>query len=432
MAIKTIPPVQRQQFFTELSRILQTQESDGCCGLLIVDINNFKRYNRSYGYGTGDVVLANLYSRLGHMFSNSEIFRIGDNEFSIILKQIDSPAFIAIASQRILEMLDEKIMFRDRAITVNVNIGLAYSSQDNPLAPQDLVQAAEHSLFYAKKTNKPFCLDVPDEDQDFFAHLDLEEDLAEALYEGDLQLVYQPKIELATGKAVCAETLLRWDHPTKGSISPPIIIELANRLGKQQELGKWILNTALREYATIRDKPEYFGMAINVPSSLIHESEFFAMVMHSVHLWGVDPAMLTLEISEEAVIEGREFGLDALAKLRRQGIRISIDDFGTGYSSMNYFRSIPADEIKIDRAFIGNMLTDSNDLKVVRLCLEIANIFELDVVAEGVENGAVIERLTSMKCRFAQGYFYSKPLGIEELAEWVNTHTTSRTTDKNY
>lgn len=422
MAIQTIPRLERHAFFAALSENISKVKPNEYLTLFIVDIADFKRYNRSFGYGTGDFILAIIYNRLKSAFEKSTIHRIGDNEFAVILPQTESPAYAAIAAQKILDEMQHKFQLPDREVRVGVTLGMAHAAGTSQTSPQDLVQEAEKSLFYAKKTNKSYVLTPPKDEQNFTDYLDLETDFIEAMYSGEIFLYYQPKIDLASEKPIAAEALLRWNHPHRGAIPPHVVVELANRLGKELELGKWILGTALREYAVMKGKWKEFGIAVNVPSSLIHSSDFHSMVINTLRLWGMDPKRLTLEIDEDAIIEGKEFGLDTLAKLRRDGVRISIDDFGTGYSSLNYFRSIPADEIKIDQTFIGNMLKDADDRKVVKLCIDIAHHFGLDVVAEGVEKEAIANALAELQCSYAQGYCYSEPLRIEDLAEWLNAN----------
>jgi diguanylate cyclase (GGDEF)-like protein len=423
MAIKTVPILERQVFFSHLSSKIAECNAEDIVAVLLIDIVDFKRFNRCFGYGTGDLVLGVVHNRLCEAFENCELQRIGDNEFSLIITGINSPAYAAMATQQVLDALAEKILIGDREIKASVTIGIAFTDPEKEPSPQDLVQQAERSLFYAKKSKKSFCLDVPEEDQTFFEYLELEEDLVEAMYSGELELFYQPKIDLISNQATAAEALLRWNHPEKGYISPHVIVELSNRLGKELELCKWILNTALRELSGLSlDYPD-FGIAINVPDSLIHEWEFYNLVISALNLWSVDYSRLTLEISEDAIIEGREFGLDTLSRLREQNIRISIDDFGTGYSSINYFRAIPADEIKVDQTFIGNMINNSDDHKVVELCLLIAQHFGLDVVAEGVEEERIIDALSDLNCSFAQGYCYTEPLKMAELRQWLAQDT---------
>ena len=422
MGIQVIPLLERHRFFAAMSECASGLQPGEFIGLLIVDINDFKRFNRCFGYGVGDLILATTHSRLKSIFEHAIIYRVGDNEFGVILPHLNSPAQTAIAAQKILDAVEPKYQLPDRELKITVSIGIGYGSPSEGSEPQMLLQQSERSLFYTKKVNKPFCLEIPKDDQELINFFDLESDLIEAMYAGDLSLHYQPKIDLETNKPVAAEALLRWHHPDHGDIKPHVIVGLANRLGKELELGKWILNTALREFSTLDNELEKVGVAVNVPSSLIHSHDFYNMVVIALRLWGVPPTRLTLEIDEDAIIEGKEYGLDTLGRLRADGVRISIDDFGTGYSSLNYFRSIPADEIKIDQSFIGNMLSNGEDRKVVKLCLDIAHHFGLDVVAEGVENDAVANALGEMNCSYAQGYCYSEPMRIDTLKSWLKNY----------
>ena len=246
-----------------------------------------------------------------------------------------------------------------------------------------------------------------------------EAELDAALAEGQLEMHYQPKLRLPGGEPCGAEALMRWFHPERGLIRPDIFIGLAERIGKIEDLTWFALNTSLRQLREwpLHDNP--FNVAINVTPQIVQKEEFAEIVANALQVWDVEPAQLTIEITETALMNKPEASFRTLTALRKLGVMVSIDDFGTGYSSLAYFKDIPATELKIDRSFVFKMLDNHGDRQIVQTVIDLAHGFGLKVVAEGIEDAETQAALISMGCDSAQGFYLSKPICHRDFQSWL-------------
>jgi EAL domain-containing protein (putative c-di-GMP-specific phosphodiesterase class I) len=245
----------------------------------------------------------------------------------------------------------------------------------------------------------------------------LEKLFRETLHDNNFQLYYQPKINLLTGMADHVEAVLRWQLPGGEFVSPERAIELAATLGSSYALTKWILHTAIRQLKSWQASSE-MSIAINVQAELVSNPNLLALIEDTIAIWGVEESSITLEITESAIIDDKEFGFQNLMQLKNLGVELSIDDFGTGYSSMAYFKHIPASELKIDQYFVKSMKNDLIDRELVRIMIDTAHLFDMRAVAEGVENQESLELLREMGCDYVQGYFFTRPLPASEFENW--------------
>jgi len=246
----------------------------------------------------------------------------------------------------------------------------------------------------------------------------VEQSLVEALQDNAFELYYQPKVELLTGTLKGAECLLRWQSPEGEFVSPDLIVEWAESAGRSYELTKWVVHKTLRQLREWQDTLD-IGLALNIPATLAGDPDLPALLRDAIGIWGVDPARVTVELTERAFIEDKQSGYDNLLKLGELGVNISIDDFGTGYSSLSYFKHIPATELKIDKSFIDSMLVDTQDMELVKIIINIAHQFGMTVVAEGVEDSESLHSLRELGCDIAQGYYLAKPLPADEFEAWA-------------
>jgi EAL domain-containing protein (putative c-di-GMP-specific phosphodiesterase class I) len=248
--------------------------------------------------------------------------------------------------------------------------------------------------------------------------MQLEQLFAETLHDNAFELYYQPKINLVTGEADCAEALLRWETEDRGFISPEIAVELADTTGRAYALTKWVVHTSMRQMRQWQDSIDV-SLALNVQADLVNNPDLLTLLKDAIAIWGVKPQKITVEITESAIIADKESGFDNLQKMKQLGINLAIDDFGTGYSSLSYFKHIPANELKIDQSFVRSMRTDPQDLELVKIIIHIAHQFGLSVVAEGVEDRESLDMLRDLGCDFAQGFYFSKALPRAEFEAWV-------------
>ncbi|MBV1873755.1 MAG: bifunctional diguanylate cyclase/phosphodiesterase [Gammaproteobacteria bacterium] len=418
----------RRQFLKklgELAELISTSSLELYAGLLLIDIKGFRHINSVFGLEKGDYILMETSKCLNETFpSNIDIFRIGNDEFAIILPQLINSNLINIAADKVAKSLTDHYQKKMDGLMLSVNIGTAciFFGDDT----RDILSTAEQSLDAAKRSGRTYLVQDFSEQQEKSNNYHLMSEIHHALSNNELELYYQPKIDLVTGKPSHAEALARWVSPSLGSIPPDIFIPIIEQIGRMEDLTKWALNTALRQ---LSEWPEHWGelsVAVNICPSLVSSSDLLNFVSNAVSIWNVSPDRLTLEVTESAIINDKESGFKNLSGLKELGVKISIDDFGTGYSSFSYFKSIPADELKIDKSFICNLDKCSEDQHISQVIVDLANKFNLSVVAEGVETKEVLYHLIDYKCNFAQGYYFSRPLPQNKFIEWLNSYDKNK------
>lgn len=417
--MEKLPPIERELFIRLLGRAVAAAGKDAShLGLLLVDLSNLARINHYHGYEAGDLVLKTAFEQLlGISKMPDTVFRVGSHRFAFILPDLGNPAFIALAMNKVQRLLKTELHDDSSMIGVDVKIGLAINRQGGRDV-MAMLALAEASLSHVKLGGTQRIEDILGEDNDEAHNLQLEHHFIEALQDNDFELHFQPKIDLRSGRVSGAEALLRWQTHEGQWISPEIVVELAETKGRAYELTKWVVHRAMRQLKDWQGSMD-ISLAVNVPASLVGNSDLSSLLHDAIAIWGVDPARVTVEITESAIIEDKQSGFDNLLKIKDRGIKLSIDDFGTGYSSLSYFKHIPAAELKIDKSFVQSMMIDSQDLELVKIMIYIAHQFGLKVVAEGVEDKASLDMLRELGCDFIQGYYFSKPLPREEFESWV-------------
>ena len=419
------PDIDRKLFFKALSmHLTKNTLAHKNVSLLIIDIRNFKRFNSTFGFPCGDQIIHDTYQRLCQISMHKDcVMRIGNNEFAFILPGLDNPVLAGLAINRILKEMEKPFTWFDMTFKIDIHIG-AVAVMGNALSSQAMLLKAENALQKAKLQQLPFFVDSSAENHEEPYNWRMEKDLLDALEQNRLELYYQPKISLKTGKPEHAEALLRWHSPEHGQIPPDQIIPILERAGKMMLLSKWLINTALRQANDWPREQGIIGVAINIPANIIHDRTLRDIVEDAIKIWGIKPELLTLEITESAVIQDQQSSYNNLSHLKQAGIKISIDDFGTGYSSLEYFKSIPADELKIDKSFVLNVLKKVADKNIVQLIIDLAHKFDLNVVAEGIEEKETLELLRTLDCDFAQGYHIARPMSQTKFIAWLNEFST--------
>ncbi|MFV2032225.1 MAG: putative bifunctional diguanylate cyclase/phosphodiesterase [Gammaproteobacteria bacterium] len=413
-----LPPTDRQAFLGSLSRHIEAGSGkDTTLGILLVDIINLAQINHQYSYNHGDQALCHCFSQMLSVSRIPEtVFRIGDHQFVFILPDLKTPSLIALAFNKISKVLKEDVIVDGQNIGLDTRIAIALN-KDARYSSEATLLVAESSLMQAKTTDGSFNLSHS-ENENQQAKI-LEKIFEDKLKANDFELYYQPKVNLWNGEIESAEALLRWQIPGEGYISPEVAVELAEKTGQSFALTKWVMHTAIRQLKEWGKKGLSMSIAVNVQANLIQEPELFNLVQDSLAIWGIDEKRLTLEITESAIIEDKEAGFDSLLKLKEYGVGLSIDDFGTGYSSLSYFKQIPANELKIDKSFVMNMLTDNQDQEIVKIIVDIAHLFGLKLVAEGIEDEQTYDYLKQLGCDYGQGYYMSKALPADEFYQFL-------------
>lgn len=419
----------RRLFTEQLDLLLRlSKRNNEMLALLFLDLDNFKRVNDSLGHSAGDQLLREVAQRLASCVRESDVVahfvdsdsridvsRLGGDEFTVVLNQVEDAEAVRMIAQRLLDTLLQPVEIEGHELVITPSIGIA-------LAPRDasdlegLLKAADTAMFQAKAKGKnTFVFYTSDMDAAGVERLRLETDLRKALERGELLFHYQPQVDTRTGTVVGAEALLRWQHPEQGMIPPFRFIPVAEEIGLIVEMGNWGIREACRELVELRKEGlELPKIAVNV-SALQFNKNFCPTVREILEDSGLPASALELELTESILMEDSHGTVKALQELKAMGLRLSIDDFGTGYSSLSYLSRFPLDELKIDRSFVIDFDKSANDASLVRAIIAMGQSMQLELVAEGVETSEQFHFLTSHGADVIQGYLFSRPVTAAEL-----------------
>jgi diguanylate cyclase (GGDEF)-like protein len=405
----------RLQFIEKLKQMTQ-----GCAdfdvAVIIVNLDRFKDINDTLGHTTGDKLLIAVAERL-KSFSGSNSFyaRLGGDEY----------AFIVCGEELIPEDLAERLaaLFKEQfnvealELDVYASIGLAIYPKDSDNI-SNLMQCADIALHNCKGDHKPYAIYQDTMNKHSVQRLNLTSELRGSLASGQLELHYQPKLSLQSNQVETVECLIRWTHPVHGFIPPDEFIPLAEQTGAIRDVTHFALTEALKQQLIWRLKGWNIGMAVNISAIDLIDMKLPGFVEKLMKEYDTDPSKLTLEVTESAVMTDPDSALMALNKLNGMGIAISIDDFGTGYSSMAQLKKMPVSELKIDKAFVLELASSSDDQVMVKTLVSLAENLSLQTVAEGVEDQETLEFLTTIGCTKAQGFYMSRPIPSDKFDQW--------------
>ncbi|GGU23527.1 putative bifunctional diguanylate cyclase/phosphodiesterase [Lentzea flava] len=388
-------------------------------GLFLIDLNRFKPINDTLGHVFGDRLLQHVANRLtGAVRDLDTVARLGGDEFAVLLPAVGTAANAQIVADRVHRALEEAVDIDGLSVDVGCSIGVALYPTDSSDA-HELLKHADIAMYAAKRARLGTSVYEPGLDQHSAAQLTVISDLRRAIDHGELVLHYQPKADLRTGTVCGAEVLCRWQHPRLGLLGPDRFIPAAEETGLIEPLTQYVLDHALEQCRTWHAGGWDVPISVNVGAQCLQDPTFPDQVERLLKDHGRPPDVLTLEITESAIIADPHRATDVLTRLRELGVRLSIDDFGTGYSSIAYLRTMPVHEMKIDRSFTTNMRSDSSSGAITRSLLGLAHNLELEVVAEGVEDEETWTALAALGCDIVQGYCLSKPLPADEFAVWL-------------
>jgi diguanylate cyclase (GGDEF)-like protein len=395
----------------------RARREDQPVSVLFLDLDGFKVVNDSLGHVAGDRLLIDVARRLtGCLRQGDTAARIGGDEFAILLGDIGNPDRAPRVAERVIAALAEPFTVLEREVFVSASIGIAYGQND----AQNLLRNADVAMYRAKRSGEAgaYATFEPSMHAAVVERLEIEADLRRAIERNELVLHYQPIIELASGRIVGLEALLRWAHPRRGLVMPFEFIPLAEETGLIVELGRWVLHEACRQAAQWRDDRQTSRpwVSVNLSGLQLLDGRLDAEVAAALADSGLDPAGLVLEITETVLVQDVAAAVDRLERLRALGVSIAIDDFGTGYSSLRYIRRFPADMLKIAKPFVDG-LHDETDAALVRTIIALADSLGLRTVAEGIEDGGQHARLCELGCSLGQGYRFARPLTPEDATD---------------
>ena len=410
----------RRVFRAALDQISQSpEEVDGTrpkFAVMFLDLDRFKVVNDTLGHQVGDMLLRDVAARLKAVLRANEVLsRLGGDEFAIVVRDFESRSDLEALANRLVEAVVHPYDISGYHIRSSVSIGIAIGPENGENA-DDLLMAADLALYAVKGTNRgTFQFYNVAMNKDINERRQLEVDLREALERNELELYYQPVINVRHSDVSGFEALARWRHPVKGMVPPAVFIPIAEDSGLIVRLGEWALMEACRNAATW---PNDLKIAVNLSPVQFTAPNLFEVIEQTLAETGLAPHRLELEITERIFMENTENTLTTLRRIKALGVRIALDDFGTGYSSLSYLRSFPFDKIKVDRAFVSDLSERNEHIVIVQAVVSIARALGMTTTAEGVETEAQHEFLAALGCDEVQGYLFSAPVPLDGIAEF--------------
>lgn len=399
--------------------IIRAEDEGKPLALLIMDLDRFKDINDTLGHQTGDSILKLISVRLVETLGTADkIARLGGDEYAVLLMDHSENAAVSVARD-ILKSLTNSVEIDGINHYVGGSIGISMFPEHGRDA-STLIRRADVAMYVAKRMNKDFAIYDYTLDKHSVDRLALVNDLKDAIANDELELYYQPKIDVAKETLSGVEALLRWQHPEQGFVPPDEIVTLAENTGLIRPLTHWVLKKAFHQCSRWHQQGHSFSVAVNLSVWNLMDPELVISVRNNLIESGLPACAVTLEITEGAMMSDPEHALRTLNLLNDMGTKLSIDDFGTGYSSLAYIKRLPVDELKIDKSFVMEMTKDENDTAIVRSTIDLAHNLGLKIVAEGVETRDAWNQLAAMGCNTAQGYYISRPQSVPDFDTWLN------------
>jgi diguanylate cyclase (GGDEF)-like protein len=406
------------------------RRDDGGLALLIIDLDRFKEINDTLGHHSGDLLLRELGPRLEAAIPpGNTVARLGGDEFAVLLTDADPDTALATA-RAIRTTLGKQVTLANVSVEVEASVGIACWPADGADA-ETVLQHADVAMYAAKNARAGVMRYRRETDPFSPDRLQLLADLYHAVQNEEFELFYLPKVEIATGRVLAVEALLRWRHPRRGRLDPDMFIPLAEPTGLIGPITTWVVKTALAQLA--QWDAEGIGteldIAVNLSAHSLHDRSLAHTIIEVILQSGIAPERVTLEVTESAVTADARRPEAVLESLARNGIRIAIDDFGTGYTSLSQVGQLPVHELKVDKTFVLEMLDNHAKRAIVASIVQLGHSLGLDVVAEGAETSEHWEMLRTLGCRIGQGYFVSPPLPAHEFLAWLDARKAAGADD---
>lgn len=403
--------------------LAEARREDQLLALLVMDLDRFKDVNDTFGHPWGDLLLQQVTARmLGVVRECDTVARLGGDEFAIVLQGVTNEEDAVSVAARILAACEQPFLVEGQELSVGVSIGIAMFPRHAD-DPDVLLRFADVAMYVAKREDRGIALYNSEQDQHNPSRAALLSDLRHAVDGSELELYFQPKASISSGRLIGVEALVRWRHPERGLLLPADFLSLAEQTGLMGSIGQWVLRRAVEQCQMWTQQGLDLPVAVNLAAQNLRDLRLPQVVALLLEETGVPPSRLQIEITEGAIMSDQPDILDVLSELHDMGVRISIDDFGTGYSSLVHLRRLPVDEIKIDRSFVSGMVNDENATAIVRSTIDLGHNLGLEVVAEGVEDVQTWTLLDDLGCDIVQGYALNRPMPARELVSWAKKWT---------
>ena len=405
----------RERLMEAVGRLQRTGEA---CAVLLIDLDRFKPVNDTLGHPMGDALLKKVADRLRSTVRPTDtVARIGGDEFVILQTGVREASDTQALARRIVDLIGRTYMVDGHLLTIGASVGVALAPNDGTEADK-LLKNADLALYRAKLDGRAtYRFFEPEMDARMQTRRQLELDMRQALARREFQLHYQPQMQLDGNRLVGCEALIRWQHPTRGMVSPLDFIPLAEEIGLIVPIGEWVMRQACRDAVTW---PAPISVAVNVSPAQFKSERLVEMVMSALSSSGLPATRLEVEITEGVLLQQNDKTLQTLHRLRELGVRVSMDDFGTGYSSLSYLRSFPFDKIKIDRSFVSDLSGKRDGEAIIRAIAGLGKSLGMTTVAEGVETADQMARIRAEGCTDVQGYLISKPVPAAEVLAFLS------------
>jgi len=412
----------RVLFYDRVERaIFLANTQNKMLSILLIEIDNFKEIYDTLGRNSSDLVLKQVSSRLqGVSRERDSVAKIDGNVFGILVANTDDLSGAEQLARYIQKAMEPPFIVERLQVGVHSNVGIV-NFPEHGEDVDTLVQKAGVALHMAQSSNKGYALYKSSFDNHSPQRLTLMSDLRHAIERNGLELFYQAKVSISTGRLYGAEALLRWNHPKYGFISPEEFVPMAERTRMIKQLTTWVLKQTFRDCAAWHTQGIDLKISVNLSTKDLQDPELPDLIAGIAASAAIKPEWIMLEITEGSVMNDPESALGIIERLHGMGYQFSIDDFGTGYSSLAYLKKMPLTELKIDKSFVMDIMTSDNDAVIVKATINLAHTLGLQVTAEGVESEEIMTILKEYGCDIAQGYFLNKPLPVKDFNQWMSS-----------
>lgn len=419
----------RRLFMERLNDAVQyAKSSQTNLAVMFLDLDNFKLINDSISHEIGDLVLKEVSHRLQSILRTDDLIcRLGGDEFTAILQGIETHAAITNVAQQITQLFEQPFKVNKHELKISCSIGIVnYPDDGNTM--QELTKNADTAMYAAKNSGKNtyrfFSQEMQQEMREF---LDIENSLQKAIKRNEFKLVYQPIVDVVSGKVNSCEALLRWKHPERGYISPDLFIPIAEQSSLIKDIGIWVFNEACRQ---MQQWDFDIKVSVNVSGNELVDPNFIKRISRSLSLYDISPHKIQLEITEHVLISKDRKNLALLNELSQMGFHLALDDFGTGFSSLSYISELPIDVLKIDQSFVFKLPNDRKTIAVVNAIILLAQNLQISIIAEGCETQEQLAWLEQHACNYIQGNYYHKPMKPEALEQMFVNKNVIQLVDK--